>query len=83
MRKGLGGLAMLVQGSLWHHSHSGPLFLFWGKHGDLIKLILHVVQGPPHRVGGNGGSDLSPPNLTVPGVAGHFCILALTLAVKS
>ena len=45
MRKGFAGLAMLVQASLQHDPHSGQLFVFRGKRGDLIKLIWHDGQG--------------------------------------
>ena len=45
MRRGFGGLAMLVQAGLQHDPHSGQLFVFRGKRGDLIKLIWHDGQG--------------------------------------
>ena len=45
MRKGFAGLAMLVEASLQHDPHSGQLFVFRGKRGDLIKLIWHDGQG--------------------------------------
>ena len=37
MRKGMDGLAMLVQGTL--HPFSGHLFAFRGRRADLIKIV--------------------------------------------
>jgi transposase len=45
MRKGFGGLALLVQEVLKHDPHGGHVFVFRGKRGDLIKLIWHDGQG--------------------------------------
>ena len=45
MRKGFGGLALLVQEVLKHDPHGGYVFVFRGKRGDLIKLIWHDGQG--------------------------------------
>ena len=45
MRKGCGGLAMLVQETLKRDPHDGQLFVFRGKRGDLIKLLWHDGQG--------------------------------------
>lgn len=39
MRKGFDGLAVLVQQVLEQSPHSGALFAFRGKRGDLIKLL--------------------------------------------
>lgn len=39
MRRGMGGLAALVQGALTENPFSGHLFLFRGRRGDLIKLL--------------------------------------------
>ena len=39
MRKGLDGLALLVQQVLAQAPHSGALFAFRGKRGDLVKLL--------------------------------------------
>jgi transposase len=38
MRKGFDGLAVLVQQSLKQSPHSGALFAFRGRRGDLMKL---------------------------------------------
>ena len=45
MRKGFAGLALLVQETLKSDPHSGHLFVFRGKRGDLIKVIWHDGQG--------------------------------------
>jgi transposase len=39
MRKGMGGLAALVQTTLAENPFSGHVFAFRGKRGDLIKLL--------------------------------------------
>ena len=39
MRKGLDGLAMLVQGVLKQDAFSGHLFLFRGRKADLPKIL--------------------------------------------
>lgn len=39
MRKGLDGLAMLVQGVLRHDPFSGHLFVFRGRRANLIKIV--------------------------------------------
>ena len=45
MRKGFDGLAVLVQQSLKQSPHSGALFAFRGRRGDLIKLLWYDGQG--------------------------------------
>jgi len=45
MRKGFGGLALLVQEKLKSDPFGGQLFVFRGRRGDLIKLIWHDGQG--------------------------------------
>ena len=45
MRRGFPGLALLVQETLKHDPHSGHLFVFRGRRGDLIKIIWHDGQG--------------------------------------
>ena len=45
MRKGFDGLALLVQGTLRRDPHSGHLFVFRGRRGDLIKCLWHDGQG--------------------------------------
>jgi transposase len=45
MRKGFGGLALLVQEMLKADPHGGHVFVFRGKRGDLIKLIWHDGHG--------------------------------------
>ena len=45
MRKGFAGLALLVQETLKSDPHSGHLFVFRGKRGDLVKVIWHDGQG--------------------------------------
>jgi len=39
MRKGMNGLAALVQTALAENPFSGHLFVFRGKRGDLIKVL--------------------------------------------
>lgn len=39
MRKGFDGLAVLVQQVLAEDPHSGAVFAFRGKRGDLMKLL--------------------------------------------
>lgn len=45
MRKGFDGLAVLVQQVLRQDPHSGALFAFRGKRGDLVKLLWYDGQG--------------------------------------
>ena len=45
MRKGFDGLALLAQEELKHDPHSGHLFVFRGRRGDLIKVLWHDGQG--------------------------------------
>ena len=45
MRKGFDGLAVLVQQHLEQSPHSGALFAFRGKRGDLVKLLWYDGQG--------------------------------------
>jgi transposase len=45
MRKGFDGLALIVQETLKHDPHSGHLFVFRGRRGDLIKCLWHDGQG--------------------------------------
>ncbi len=45
MRKGFDGLAVLVQQVLEKSPHSGALFAFRGKRGDLVKLLWYDGQG--------------------------------------
>lgn len=39
MRKGMGGLAALVQTALAENPFSGHVFVFRGRRGDLVKLL--------------------------------------------
>ena len=45
MRRGFPGLALLVQETLKADPHSGHLFVFRGKRGDLVKIIWHDGLG--------------------------------------
>ena len=45
MRKGFDGLALRVQEHLKRDPHSGHLFVFRGRRGDLIKVLWHDGQG--------------------------------------
>ena len=45
MRKGFDGLALVVQEALRQDPHSGHLFVFRGRRGDLLKVLWHDGQG--------------------------------------
>ena len=45
MRKGWASLALVVQERLGQDPHSGQLFIFRGRRGDLVKVIWHDSQG--------------------------------------
>jgi transposase len=45
MRKGMNGLALQVQEVLKRDPHSGHLFVFRGRRGDLLKILWHDDQG--------------------------------------
>jgi len=45
MRKGFDGLAAQVQLTLQLDPHGGALFVFRGRHGDLIKVLWWDGQG--------------------------------------
>jgi transposase len=45
MRKGMQGLALLVQQQLKRDPHGGDLFVFRGRAGSLVKIIWHDGLG--------------------------------------
>jgi transposase len=45
MRRGMNGLALQVQETLQRDPHSGHVFVFRGRRGDLIKILWHDSQG--------------------------------------
>ena len=45
LRRGFDGLALQVQETLKQDPHSGHLFVFRGRRGDLIKVLWHDGQG--------------------------------------
>ena len=45
MRKGFNGLSVLAQDALKQDPFSGHLFVFRGRHGDLLKIIWWDGQG--------------------------------------
>ena len=45
MRRGMNGLALLVQQGLGRDPHAGDLFAFRGRGGDLLKIIWHDGVG--------------------------------------
>lgn len=45
MRKGMNSLTLLVQEALKRDPHSGDLFVFRGRRGDLIKILWHDALG--------------------------------------
>jgi transposase len=55
MRKGFPGLALVVQETLKRDPHSGHLFVFHGRSGDLIKVLWRTMAKAPAR----SRSDLS------------------------
>jgi len=71
MRKGMDGLAALVQTTLAENPFSGHVFVFRGKRGDLVKLLwwsgdgmnLYAMRHPffSLRVRRRNGSQLSFP----------------------
>jgi transposase len=49
MRRGMAGLALQIQETVKLDPHSGHVFVFRGRRGDLLKAIWHVR---PHEDGG-------------------------------
>jgi transposase len=45
MRKGMNGLALLVQEVLRRDPFGGHVFVFRGRKGDLLKILWHDNQG--------------------------------------
>jgi transposase len=45
MRRGMSGLALQVQQGLKRDPHTGDLFVFRGRRGDLIKILWHDGLG--------------------------------------
>lgn len=45
MRKGMCGLAVMAQEVMKQNPHSGAVFAFRGRRGDLVKLLWHDGQG--------------------------------------
>ena len=45
MRKGICGLALMAQEVLKQNTHSGAVFAFRGRRGDLVKLLWYDGQG--------------------------------------
>ncbi|MGF6652858.1 transposase [Paraburkholderia youngii] len=45
MRRGMDGLAALVQSALGRDPFSGHIFLFRGRRGDLIKILWWSSDG--------------------------------------
>ena len=45
MRRGMQGLALTVQESLKRDPHAGDLYIFWGRRGDLAKILWHDGLG--------------------------------------
>lgn len=41
MRRGMPGLALLVQEGFKRDPHAGDVFVFRGRRGDLVKIIWH------------------------------------------
>jgi transposase len=45
MRKGMNGLALLVQEGLKRDPHAGDLYVFRGRGGSLVKILWHDGLG--------------------------------------
>lgn len=45
MRKGMCGLAVMAQEVMKQNPHSGAVFAFRGRRGDLVKLLWYDGQG--------------------------------------
>lgn len=45
MRRGMPGLALMVQEGLGRDPHAGDLFVFRGKRGSLLKILWHDGVG--------------------------------------
>ena len=45
LRKGMPGLALLVQEALGRDPHVGDLFAFRGRRGDMLKILWHDGLG--------------------------------------
>jgi transposase len=45
MRRGMNGLALQIQEGLKRDPHTGDLFVFRGRRGDLIKILWHDGLG--------------------------------------
>ena len=45
MRRGMNSLALQVQEALQRDPHSGDLYVFRGKRGDLLKILWHDGLG--------------------------------------
>ena len=45
MRKGMAGLALVVQEALGRDPFTGDLYVFRGRRGDLIKIVWHDGLG--------------------------------------
>ena len=45
MRRGMPGLAMMVQDGLGRDPHAGDLYVFRGKAGSLLKILWHDGVG--------------------------------------
>ena len=45
MRKGMCGLAVMAQEGMKQNPHSGAVFAFRGRRGDLVKLLWYDGQG--------------------------------------
>lgn len=50
MRKGMQGLALLVQQHLRRDPHGGDLFVFRGRAGSLVKIIWHMPRRYPKSI---------------------------------
>jgi transposase len=45
MRKGMNGLALQVQQALQRDPHTGDVYVFRGRRGDLLKILWHDGLG--------------------------------------
>jgi transposase len=84
MRKGMNGLALLVQEGLKRDPHAGDLYVFRGRSGSLVKILWHDGLGLSlyakrldrglHRMGTTQGEGARV--IVEPRIRGFICTTA-------
>ena len=68
MRKGIDGLAMLVQGVLQQDPFTGHLFVFRGRtRANLIKIVFGMAPGFASSPSGSSTASSCGPRVSMPG----------------